>query len=97
MVVASTHQSRGLGSKLLDLVVGAIKERSGTADGDIADAGGGGAEHAGKIRLTLSTVKELAEKYYLKKGFRTVRTMWVEKGVYGSVSGFEIVDMERIV
>lgn len=51
----------------------------------------------GRVKLTLSTARAFNEEFYLRPGFRTVRTIRVEPGVYGSEMGFEIAGMEMVV
>lgn len=73
------------------------KNKNKNKDGGDVEASSGEAEQVGRVRLTCSTARAFNEGYYLKKGFRTTRTMGVERGVYGSVEGFEVVDMEMVV
>ena len=55
------------------------------------------AEQQGQIWLLLSTMQELNEKYYAKRGWVTTASRQFEKGTMGSRDGFGVVEMRKVV
>ncbi|CAD6570095.1 MAG: hypothetical protein ASARMPRED_003491 [Alectoria sarmentosa] len=55
------------------------------------------AKGKGKVMLMLSTMLELNESFYLKRGFTTTAVRRFEPGTMGSVDGFSAVEMMRWV
>ena len=50
-----------------------------------------------KIVLYLSTLQDINEGYYLRRGWRTTSVKRVEKGTAGAIDGFGIVEMIKVV
>ncbi|KAL8771606.1 MAG: hypothetical protein Q9209_003049 [Squamulea sp. 1 TL-2023] len=48
-----------------------------------------------EFKLMVRTMKEINEKYWLSKGFKPMREMFFEPGLFGSPTGFHIVDLSR--
>ena len=99
MGVDPALQSRGIASRMLDSTIEEIRRRIGEGE-----RGNGkeeeeevGKEWEGKVKVLLSTMKELNEGYYQRKGWRTTGEKRFEAGVGGSEEGFGIVDMVKVV
>ncbi|KAL8692110.1 MAG: hypothetical protein Q9218_002806 [Villophora microphyllina] len=76
-------QKQGIAHKLLDRVVGEV--------GSQVKSAGKGPE----FKLVVRLLKETNEKYWLSKGFKPVGEQFFEPGLFGSPTGFHIVDMTR--
>ncbi|KAL8792475.1 MAG: hypothetical protein Q9195_004931 [Heterodermia aff. obscurata] len=88
MGVDPALRGRGIAARMLEATIEEIRGRIG-----------GKEEEAwkGEIKILLSTLKELNEGYYQRKGWRTTAERRFEAGVGGSEEGFGVVDMVRVV
>ena len=109
MAVHPRLQGRGLASTLMAQAIEEIKTRAAAAASVPAPTPtphrqkstghhpGNGEVAKGKVMLMLSTMLELNEPYYLKRGFTTTAVRRFEPGTVGSVDGFSVVEMMRWV
>ena len=106
MAVDPTLQGRGLATQLMNLTVDEIKRRCGSnlRDPDTAtsDATGSKSEDVNiyqrkEVLLLLSTLKDLNETYYAKRGWTATATREFPKGTLGSRDGFRVVEMFKRV
>lgn len=102
MAVSPELQGRGIASQLLDATVRTIRERVretnlSALEAGIGEGGGAGGEKGGRVKILLSTLKELKEEYYVRKGWKSTHERRFPAGVGGSEEGFGVVDMIRIV
>lgn len=82
-VVHPEHQRRGIAAQMYEALVKEMRSRvSPQGDRD--------------VHLVITTMKELNEVYYQKRGFVTTGERRFEKGVAGSELGFSVVEMEKI-
>ena len=91
MAVTPEMQGRGIASRLLALTMEEIQRRV------TKESAKEGAHGNGKVKILLSTMKELNEEYYKRKGWTTTSERRFEAGVGGSEAGFGIVEMVRVV
>ena len=91
MAVEPSLQGRGVAARLLDLCIGEIVRRAKT------EASASTETRIGKVNILISTMQELNEIYFAKRGWLTTNVKTFEPGVSGSVDGFHIVDMIRTV
>ncbi|KAI4179153.1 MAG: hypothetical protein LQ346_007257 [Caloplaca aetnensis] len=82
-VVHPEYQRRGIAAQMYEALVKEMKNRV-SAQGDQ------------DVHLVITTMKELNEVYYQKRGFMTTGERRFEKGVGGSEVGFSVVEMEKI-
>ncbi|KAL9603533.1 MAG: hypothetical protein Q9179_002150 [Wetmoreana sp. 5 TL-2023] len=87
MAVEPDLQGQGISTQLLGLALEEIKRRV-AAETRIAKNG---------VRIFISTMKELNEEYYLKKGWMTTDERRFPRGIAGSTNAFTIVDMVRTI
>jgi len=106
MVIDPTLQGRGLATQLMNLTVDEIKRRGGSglrdpsATRDMSEAkasDGTNDEKKKELMLPLSTMKDLNEGYYAKRGWTATATKEFPKGTRGSRDGFRIVEMFKRV
>ena len=110
MAVHPRLQGRGLASTLMAQAIEEIKIRAAAAaaptptrhhrqksTGHHSENGNGEVAKGGKVMLMLSTMLELNEPYYLKRGFTTTAVRRFEPGTMGSLDGFSVVEMMRWV
>lgn len=83
-VVHPDYQKRGIAGQLHDAVIKEIRSRESPNEDQDVD-------------LVITTMKELNEVYYQKRGFVTTAEKRFEKGVGGSEVGFSVVETEKIV
>lgn len=76
-------QKQGLAEKLLEVVTEEV--------GSQVKAQGKGP----RFKLMVRTMKEINEKYWLSKGFKPVGEKFFEPGLFGSPTGFHILDLSR--
>ncbi|KAI7497584.1 hypothetical protein KC367_g5759 [Hortaea werneckii] len=106
MAVDVEAQGQGLASYLMKLVDGEVKKRFGSliganSDGKIASpaAAKGDASNvdAGRRRLfmLLTTLKEINEDLYARRGYQKDYETWHAPGTLGSETGFTVVHMSR--
>ncbi|KAL8740442.1 MAG: hypothetical protein Q9190_006859 [Brigantiaea leucoxantha] len=76
-------QKRGLVDPLLNAIVQEVRLQIGAQ------------RKESKFKLVVRTMKEMNEAYWLKKGFRTVAQKVFEPGIFGSPTGFTMLDMTR--
>lgn len=93
MVVDPELQGRGIASQLMSLAINTIRRQVR----DELQTQVGDREGKGKVRLFLTTLKELNEEYYKRKGWTTTSERRFGPGVGGSEAGFGVVDMVRVV
>ena len=89
-VVTFRVKGKGLASKMMEMCIDELRRRSFVK---YQDRGGQGEV---KLGLYLSTMKELNEEYYLKRGWVTTAEKKIDKGVMGSRDGFSVAEMVRI-
>jgi len=87
MAVEPEFQGKGISTQLLELTLEEIKRR-------VAE---GGERVEGTTRVLVSTMKELTEEYYRKKGWETTEERRFPPGTAGSGTGFTVVEMVRMV
>lgn len=112
IAVHPSLQNRGLASTLLGRVIEEIKTRSipfktptkhphphhqNSTSRPETTPNNDGEAAKGKVMLMLSTMLELNESYYLKRGFATTAVRRFEPGTMGSRGGFGVVEMMRWV
>ena len=108
MAVTPELQGRGIASQLLNLTIetiraqvkeeqlsGIVEKGKEDGEGKVIRKGEGG--EGGKVKILLSTLKELKEEYYKRKGWKTTHERRFPAGVGGSEAGFGVVDMVRVV
>ncbi|KAL8726597.1 MAG: hypothetical protein Q9166_006632 [cf. Caloplaca sp. 2 TL-2023] len=76
-------QKKGLAEKLLEKVAEEVSSQ--------VKASGKGPE----FKLMVRVLKETNEKYWLSKGFKPVGQKFFEPGLFGSLTGFHILDLSR--
>ena len=89
MAVDPAVAGRGLASALLGSVEREIHRRW-----KVIEAPNGGNQQEGKkMRVFLRTIKEMNERFYLRRGYTTVLKNRCEPGLLGSVAGFSLIGM----
>lgn len=83
VAVDPTYQKKGLVAPILRRIVEEIAENTRNDGGKY-------------MKLMVRTGKENNERYWLAKGFVTIKETRFEKGDFGSEIGFSILDMEKI-
>ncbi|KAL9028984.1 MAG: hypothetical protein Q9196_002727 [Gyalolechia fulgens] len=83
-VVHPDYQKQGIAGQMFNAALEEIRKRGSDQEGK-------------QIHLVITTMKELNEVYYQKRGFVTTGEKRFEKGVGGSKVGFSVVEMERII
>ena len=101
MGVDPALQGRGIASLMLEFTIEEVRrrvgeERRGKGKKEGKEDEVSKKEWKGKIKILLSTMKELNEGYHQRKGWRTTAERRFEAGVGGSEEGFGIVDMVRV-
>ncbi|KAL8780820.1 MAG: hypothetical protein Q9213_006293 [Squamulea squamosa] len=76
-------QKKGLADKLLEKVAEEVSSQ--------VKSSGKGPE----FKLMVRTTKEINEKYWLSKGFKPLRETFFEPGLFGSPTGFHIIDLSQ--
>ena len=95
MGVALKVKGMGVASRLMEKCVEEIGRRVGE---EVAGVGGGeGGDGKSRVVLYLSTMKELTEVYYQRKGWKTTSTTRVEAGVARNRDPFHVVEMVKVV
>ena len=109
MCVEPTLQGRGIAGQLMGLTVEEIKRRvvEGTGEAQESKMGqknvygedrNGTKEKAkGEVLLMLSSMQELNESYYAKRGWQTTGVRRFPPGTLGSRDGFGVVEMMKVV
>lgn len=87
MAVEPELQGKGISTRLLELTLEEIKRR-------VAEEG---ERVEGTTRILVSTMKELTEGFYHKKGWETTEERRFPPGTAGSGTGFTVAEMVRIV
>ncbi|KAG7009537.1 hypothetical protein G7Y79_00002g006520 [Physcia stellaris] len=93
LAISPSLQGLGIASQLINLSIEEIKRRVRDAQKEDEEESPG----KGKVRILLSTLKELNESFFLRKGWRTTSERRFEAGVGGSEAGFGVVEMGRVV
>ncbi|KAL8714292.1 MAG: hypothetical protein Q9225_006596 [Loekoesia sp. 1 TL-2023] len=83
-VVHPGYQKRGIAAQLFDALIREIRKREPKSGSK-------------RVHFVITTMKEMNEIYYQKRGYVTTREQRFEKGVGGSEVGFSVVEMERII
>ncbi|KAL2043754.1 hypothetical protein N7G274_003273 [Stereocaulon virgatum] len=98
MVVDPELQGRGIAGQLLDITVEEIKKRC-AADSKGGESRNGIESEGGKgqVMLLLSTMQEVNEAYYMRRGWVCTEARRFGPGVLGSRDGFGVVEMGRCV
>lgn len=86
MAVEPELQGKGISTQVLKLALEEIKRRVAEKEGGVQRA----------TRILISTMKELNEGYYHKKGWETTEERRFPPGTAGSGTGFTVVEMVRI-
>ncbi|KAL8655296.1 MAG: hypothetical protein Q9210_000964 [Variospora velana] len=81
-VVHPDYQKRGIADEMYNALIAEIRRRE---------------PEPKRIHLVITTMKELREAYYQKRGYVTTGEKRFGKGVGGSEVGFSVVEMEKIV
>ncbi|KAL9600703.1 MAG: hypothetical protein Q9219_003033 [cf. Caloplaca sp. 3 TL-2023] len=81
-VVHPDYQNRGIAALLFDAVMKEIRRKETRSE---------------RVNIVITTMKELNEAYYQKRGFITTQERKFEKGVGGSEVGFTVLEMERSI
>ncbi|KAL8960056.1 MAG: hypothetical protein Q9193_003179 [Seirophora villosa] len=81
-VVHPNYQKRGLAAEMYNALIEEMRRRE---------------PEPKRIHLVITTMKELREAYYQKRGFVTTGEKRFGKGVGGSEVGFSVVEMEQMV
>ncbi|KAL2049923.1 hypothetical protein ABVK25_009790 [Lepraria finkii] len=89
MVVEPELQGRGISGQLMGMTVEEIKRRCVTQ----IQKG----KESGKAMLMLSSMQELNETYYAKRGWTTTGVTRFQPGTMGRRDGFGVVEMMKIV
>ncbi|KAL8718802.1 MAG: hypothetical protein Q9225_004112 [Loekoesia sp. 1 TL-2023] len=76
-------QKQGLADRLLEMVTDEVRSQ--------VEAQGKGP----RFKLVVRALKEINEKYWLSKGFKPVGERFFEPGIFGSPTGFHILDLTR--
>ena len=98
MAVDPMLQGRGLATQLMNLTVDEIKKRCRVGLHDTTAAQNGSLQGTKKeVMLLLSTLQEVNEDYYAKRGWTTTATKKFPPGTKGSRDGFGIVEMYKTV
>ena len=92
LVVDPSHQGHGLGGKLFEVLVGEIRRRVDEMNRALEEAG----ETKREGKLLLTTLGELNEPFYERRGFVTTYSRRYEPPTFGTVDGFTVVHMERV-
>ena len=101
MAVALRVKGKGVAGLLMEKCVEEIRRRVTSAAA--ADIGSKEVNRSWKDRedrnivLYLSTLQEINEGYYLRRGWRTTNVKSVEKGTAGSLLDFHIAEMVKVV
>lgn len=96
MAVDPTLQGRGHGTQLLNLTVDEIRKRCGLGLRDTTAVQDDLLQGRKKeVMLLLSTLQEVNEEYYAKRGWTTTATKKFPPGTKGSRDGFGIVEMYK--
>ena len=66
-------------------------------DGEEANGEKKKAKEKGEILLMLSSLQELNESYYQKRGWSTTNIRRFPKGTMGSQDGFGVVEMMKVI
>ena len=98
MAVEPELQGRGIAGQIMDITVEEIKRRVRNAasfqDRKVGDASVG---EKRQVMLLLSTMQEVNEAYYRKRGWVCTGVRRFGSGVLGSRDGFGVVEMGRCV
>lgn len=109
MCVEPTLQGRGIAGQLMGLIVEEIKRRVVDGTGEAQESKMGqknvnGEDHnhtqekrKGEVLLMLSSMQELNESYYAKRGWQTTGVRRFPPGTMGSRDGFGVVEMMKVV
>lgn len=87
MAVEPELQGKGISTQLLNLALDEIRKRV-ALETKIENT---------KVTILISTMKELNEGYYLKRGWKTTEERRFPPGTGGSPSGFTVNDMVRVI
>ena len=89
-------KGQGVGGLLTEIAIAEIRRRVAAEwKAKQSTTEGGSADAEPKIVLMLSTMQDLNEPYYLRRGWTTTATKRFEPGTWGSRDGFGIVEMVK--
>ena len=110
MVVEPSLQGRGIAGELMGMAVEEIRQRVRSTPGNGSQgkveenrlrngeqSGDRHGDSGGEILLMLSTLQELNEPYYAKRGWQTTSVRRFPVGTMGSRDGFGIVEMMKLI
>lgn len=95
LLVVELHvQKQGIGSSLFSLLETEVRKRAST----IREArAASGKPPVKEVQLKLSTIKEINQGFWVKKGFTVVGEKGHPPGTYGSKTGFTTSDMVKVL
>lgn len=96
MAVDPLLQGRGLATEFMNLTIDEIKRRCRSNLRSII-SNSSEENGKGKLMLLLSTMQNLNEGYYLRRGWTTTETRSFPPGTMGSRNGFSVVEMFKSV
>lgn len=94
MAVDVDMQGQGIAGTLMESTVQEVRTRAAAASAAADDWEG---EHSPKIVLMLSTMQELNERYYTKRGWTTTAVRRFEPGTANSRDGFGVAEMVKVL
>lgn len=94
MVVEPQVQNQGVASKLLSIIEAEVQRRARAIGEARADRGESPVK---ETQLKLSTIREINEEFFLKKGFKVVGEKKHPPGTYGSKTGFTTSDLVKVL
>ena len=97
MVVDPTLQGHGIATQLMSMTIEEIKWRVVSAASHTDTEGTESGASKGRIMLLLSSMQELNESYYAKRGWTTTSVRRFPPGTMESRDGFGVVEMMKIV
>ena len=94
MAVEPQIQNQGVAPKILSIIEAEVQKRARA----IGEARAGrGESPVRETQLKLSTIREINEDFFLKKGFQVVGEKKHPPGTYGSKTGFTTSDLVKVL
>jgi len=100
MAVDVSLQRHGVASYLMKLVDQEVRRRSmaaGLDDPTSSSSDASSKPEGRKVHVVLTTIKELNEEFYARRGYGKDYETWHEKGFLGSETGFHVVHMSKVL
>ena len=94
MAVDPQIQKRGVASTLLSIIEADVQKRASAIS---AAKAANGESLIKETQLKLSTIREINEEFFLKKGFKVVGEKKHPPGTYGSKTGFTTSDLTKVL